>query len=192
MGYTNKKNKKKDLRFNQKDTWNELHHPSYQNKYRQSDWKFFDKEDSNGNNQKKSKNYHKSHNKKYRGNGNINYGKNNWRNPENQRYREEKEREDEYSGPRLNSFQKAAIEGNRIKNDRLQKKNEREIQQRKRKKALEEFERQRKKRQKILAMKNRKGQPNLNMQMGLLLHKIRNNKQREKEAKKEQEMMESQ
>merc|ERR1712228_14111 len=100
-------------------------------------------------------------------------------------YREKRDETVQYSGVRMDSFQRAAIEGNKIKNDRLEKRNERELNQRKRKKALELFEQQRKKRQKILGMKNRKGQPNLNMQMNLLLQKIKNKKLREKEAKRE-------
>merc|ERR1712228_579740 len=171
--YSNK-NKKKDLRFNQKDTWNELQYPSYQKKYKQSNWQFMGQQQSkNKNNQRKD---YKPYNKKYRGNGNINYGKNNRRNPEHEDYRERNDESVQYSGVRMDSFQRAAIEGNKIKNERLEKRNERELSQRKRKKALEMFEQQRKKRQKILRMKNRKGQPNLNMQMNLLLQKIKNKK----------------
>ena len=185
--YSNKE-KKKDLRFNQKDTWHELRNPSYQKKYRQSNWKFFG-EDQNGNNQKKKQDY-KSYNKKYRGNGNINYGKNNRRNPEHEEYRENKGQSVKNSGVRMNSVQQAVMEGNKIKNDRLEKQNEREMMLQKRKKALEEFELQRKKRQKILGMKNRKGQPNLNMQMSLLLQKIEYKKRIQKE-KRERELMEA-
>merc|ERR1711971_1040146 len=175
--------KKDDLRFTKRDTWNEVK----QNR-KQSNWKFMDGDQDEPQNAKRGA--PQKYNRKYRGNGNINYGKNNRRNPEHPDYRPiNNNPRGGQSGPRLNSFQKAAIEYDRIKQEHLERRKERELNQERREKALRNAELRRKRREKIFEMRNRKGQPNLNMQMHLLLQKIQNKKKwlKRKQEQEEQE-----
>merc|ERR1712129_498964 len=82
--------------------------------------------------------------------------------------------------------QKAQLEAQKIKDAQLEVQKERRLQRMEKQKSIKAFQRHRKQRQKILKMKNRKGQPNLNQQMNLLLHSIQNKNKRQKKRKMEQ------
>eukprot|EP00483_Globobulimina_turgida_P011408 UN11430 len=84
-------------------------------------------------------------------------------------------------GRLLNSYQKAMMERRKIIEEKQEIEHQRELKHEERRKALEKFEKDRKRRKKILSMKNKRGQPNLNAQIGLLLDKIKNNQRKAKQ-----------
>eukprot|EP01084_Bolivina_argentea_P116088 206332_1 len=149
--------------FKPRDVWHELK--------KQSNWSFIDN--------KKYKKY--KSNKSYHGNGIINLGNkgiinrnemDKYRNI-NRNINNKNVSKNEY----LSEYDKAMMEGKKIIDNKKEIEYQKELKQKQRKKALNKFEMERKRRKKILNMKNRKGQPNLNAQIGLLLDKIKKSKQ---------------
>eukprot|EP01084_Bolivina_argentea_P116854 207552_1 len=177
-----------------KDVWDEMRRPSYQQKYNRSNWKFMDTNDTE--HKEKDKHRYKP-NRQYRGNGIINFGNKTVvdTNETNEVQDEEDKSEhvqNKNSGQnsafmgrvRLNSYQKASMEGRKIIDEREETQHQRELKQKQTQKALRKFEQQRKRRHKILSMKNKRGQPNLNAQIGLLLDKIKDKQNKSKQQNK--------
>mmetsp|Transcript_16471 Transcript_16471/g.25407 ORF Transcript_16471/g.25407 Transcript_16471/m.25407 type:complete len:103 (+) Transcript_16471:177-485(+) len=80
----------------------------------------------------------------------------------------------------MNSYEKASIAAQRIRDEKDALRREREQQSMERLKAINKAQHAKQRRNKILGMRNKKGQPLLNKQMVLLLEQIQQNNKQQK------------
>ena len=85
----------------------------------------------------------------------------------------------------MNSFVRAAFEGNKVATERKEARIQREKEREERRVALEESEKKQQQRFRVMSRKNRRGQPHLGGQIGLLLNKIKNDQSQIAQSKKD-------